>query len=404
MPSFTRFESLLHVSNWLEGQAAPLFSETVTLVEARGRVLAEEIPAPLDFPPFDRAAVDGYAVRGLDTVGAGDYGPISMPLPGEVAAGCERPGVLAPGTAARIAAGAPLPAEADAVAPRPCAEETAGQVDVMEAVAPGENVVRRGADIRCGSRLLPLGRRVGARELAVLAAVGIERVNVVRRPRVRVLIAGQGLAVADGGRGTHEVFEADALMLAALVARDGGRLVDCRRVPSDRPALAGALREPGADLVLVAGGSGEGWRDFAAGALSDAGELAFHGIALDPARSAGVGRAGDALVFLLPGDPVACLCAYDCLAGPALRRMGGLGDIRPYPERRAILARKIASTLGSVDYCRVRLTPEGAEPLASGANTGLAALAAADGFLLVPEDSEGFPAGAEISVFLYDCA
>jgi molybdopterin molybdotransferase len=401
MLPFTRFESLAQAVAWIERHTRALPPETVALSEAAGRVLADGIAAPLDFPPFDRAAVDGYAVRGLDTVGAGGYGPVSLRLQGAVAAGCERPGSLAPGAAVRIGAGAALPVDADAVVPRSHAEETAGQVDILEAVAPGENVVRRGADIRAGSGVLPVGRRVGPRELAILAASGLGQVAVVRRPRVRLLIAGQGLAVEGGVRGAHEVFEADGLMLATLVERDGGMPVDCRRIPPGRRALAEALREPGADLVLIAGGSGEGWEDCAAEALADAGEVAFHGIALEPARSAGVGRVGEAPVFLLPGDPVACLCAYDCLAGSALRRLAGLGSVPPYSKQRVALARKIASTLGAVDYCRLRLTPEGAEPLAAGANTGLALLAATDGFLLVPEDSEGYPAGAEVAMFLF---
>lgn len=395
MPPFTRYESLNQVLAWIDRHTGPLSSETVALPEAAGRVLAEDIMAPVDVPPFDRAAVDGYALRGLDTVGASGYGPVALRLQGEASEG------LAPGAALRIGAGAPLPAGADAVVPRVHAEEAAGQVDLLEAVAPGEHVLRRGTDIRAGSRVPPAGRRVGPRELAVLAALGLERVAVVRRPRGRVLIAGQGLAPTEGARDMHEVFDADGLMLAQLVARDGGVPLECRRLPPGREALTEALREPGADLVLIAGGSGEGWNDHAAEALADAGELAFHGLALEPARSAGVGRAGEALVFLLPGDPVACLCAYDGLAGPALRRLAGLGSTSPYPERRVVLARKIASNLGAVDYCRIRLTSEGAEPLASGANTSLALLAAADGFLWVPEDSEGYPAGAEVTMFLF---
>jgi molybdopterin molybdotransferase len=402
MNPFTRFESLSRVLDWLDGQNGPCVSETVSLAEARGRVLAGELAAPLDFPPFDHAALDGYAVRGLETLGAGSYGALALLLQGDVAAGDEQPGTLAPGTAMRLAAGAPLPAGADAVVPPVFAEESAGRVEITAAVAPGENVVRRGTDVRAGSRLLPAGRRIRARDMAVLAACGIARVEVIGRPRVRVLIAGQGLAAAGAARGAHEVFEADALMLAALVERDGGDPAECRRISTDRAALAEALREPGADLILIAGGSGEGGRDFAAAALKEVGELAFHGIALEPGRSAGVGRVGNALVFLLPGAPVACLCAYDCLAAPTLRCWSGLGASRPYPERRTVLLRKIASTLGSVDYRRVRLTSEGAEPVASGGHSGLATLAAADGFILVPEDSEGFPGSAEVAVLLYD--
>jgi molybdopterin molybdotransferase len=167
-------------------------------------------------------------------------------------------------------------------------------------------------------------------------------------------------------------------------------------------AIGEALRTDEIDAVLIAGSSGEGRNDRAAEALETAGELAWHGIALEPGRSTGIGRIGNTVVFLLPGNPVACLCAYDLFAGRAIRRMGGRSTAWPYPARRVVLTKKISSELGSTDYCRIRLVPNGAEPVAAGGNTRLSALAAADGFLLVPEDCEGYPAGAEVTVLLYE--
>jgi len=389
---FTRYESVDEVLRWLDRRISALPPERIAVSRAFGRVLAETVRSPVDVPPFDRAAVDGYAVRGLETVGAGTYSPLSLGLNGPALA-------LPPGTAARIAAGAPLPEGADAIVPLPLSEEAGGFATLAAAVAPGENIVRRGKDIACGSSLLPEGRCLRAQDLALLAACGIDEVAVVRRPRIKLMTTGGDLTVPGQPRGAHRYFDADSAMLKALAERDGGDVEACAHVADD--AIAEALRTDGIDAVLIAGSSGEGWNDRAAEALETAGELAWHGIALEPGRSAGIGRVGNAWVFLLPGDPVACLCAYDLFAGRAIRRLGGRSAAWPYPERRTALTRKISSELGSVDYCRVRLTPDGAEPVAGGGNTRLSALAAADGFLLVPEDSEGYPAGAEVTIFLF---
>ncbi|HYE36358.1 gephyrin-like molybdotransferase Glp [Methylocaldum sp.] len=396
MKTFTRYESVDEVLRWLDRRISALPPERIAVSEAYGRVLAEAVPSPIDVPPFDRAAVDGYAVHGLETIGAGAYSPVSLILH-------DTSLVLQPGTASRIAAGAPLPEGADTIVPLALVEETSGFVNVAAAVAPGENIARRGKDIGCDSPILPEGRPLRAQDLALLAACGIDRIPVIRRPKVRIVTTGDDLAVPGQPRSTHQHFEAGSSMLKALVARDGGEVEACVHVSDD--AIAEALRTNEIEATLVVGSSGEGWNDRAAEALDTAGELAWHGIALEPGRSAGIGCIGcigNTLVFLLAGDPVACFCAYDLLAGRAIRRMAGRSTAWPYPERRVVLTKKISSELGSVDYCRVRLTPNGAEPVATGGNTRLSALAAADGFLLVPEDCEGYPSGAEVTVFLYN--
>jgi molybdopterin molybdotransferase len=398
VPLFIRYESLARVMEWLDGQAIDLPVETVPLAEAAGRVLAEDARALAEYPPFDHARADGYAVRGLDTAGASGYGPVPLVLRDEAVAGATDSRLLEAGTAVRVDAGARLPEGADAVIPLAFADEVAGVVELSEAVAPGENVALRGEDFREGEILLTAGRRLSARDLALLAAAGFGAVGVRRRPRVRILILGAGLAASGGERGPGEVFEASAAMLSALASRDGGLPEAPRRVPRASADLVEALRERGADLVLAAGGSGEGADDLAAAAVAEAGRLAFHGIALEPARSAGVGRVDETLVFILPGDPAACFCGYEALAAPVLRRWSGDGAETSGREARGVLVRKIVSSLGAVDFCPLRRVPGGFKPVPP----GLAGLAAADGFLLVPEDSEGYPAGSEVAMVLFE--
>ena len=158
----------------------------------------------------------------------------------------------------------------------------------------------------------------------------------------------------------------------------------------------------GADVVLVSGGSSVGAEDHAPGLLAEAGELAVHGIAMRPSSPAGFGRIGATFVFLLPGNPVSCLCAYDFFAGRALRRLGGRPAGWPHRMRTARLKRKIASAVGRVDYCRVRLAGDEAEPLALSGASILSSTTQADGFVIVPAASEGCAAGTAVTVYLYE--
>jgi molybdopterin molybdotransferase len=193
-------------------------------------------------------------------------------------------------------------------------------------------------------------------------------------------------------------------MLHGLVARDGALLESHQRTGDDAARIRDAIAAAGADVVLVSGGSSVGTEDHAPRLLAELGELAIHGVAMRPSSPAGFGRIGNALVFLLPGNPVSCLCAYDFFAGRAIRLRGGLPAQWPYPLRRAVVGRKIASAVGRVDYCRVRLRDGQIEPLALSGASVLSSTTRADGFVIVPAASEGYPAGAEIDVYLYDPA
>jgi molybdopterin molybdotransferase len=191
-------------------------------------------------------------------------------------------------------------------------------------------------------------------------------------------------------------------MLAALARRDGGLPGEPRLVPDRREAVRDALLAAEADVILISGGSSVGLEDHAPRVLAEAGELAVHGVALRPAAPAGFGFLGPRPVFLLPGNPVSCLCAYDLFAGPALRRLGGRPMDLPYRRVSLPLARKIASAVGRVDYVRVRIEGGQVEPLAVSGASALSSTTRADGFVLTPRDSEGCAPGETVEVYLYD--
>ena len=191
-------------------------------------------------------------------------------------------------------------------------------------------------------------------------------------------------------------------MLRGLVARDGGVLEAHHRLGDDPDAIRDALLAPGADVILVSGGSSVGSEDHAPRLIAEVGELAIHGVAMRPSSPAGVGRIGDTLVFLLPGNPVSCLCAYDFFAGRAIRLRGGRPPTGRTARAQCVVARKIVSAIGRVDYCRVRLVDDRVEPIALSGASILSSTTRADGFVIVPAESEGYGPDTEVTVYLYE--
>jgi molybdopterin molybdotransferase len=386
----------------IDGRLRALPAEAVTLAEAGGRVLALDAVSELAVPSFDRAAMDGFALKGDETFGAGPYNPLEFQIVGEAWPGRPFVGNVRAGQAARIMTGAPVPEGADAVLPAEAAEEHAGRVRVSDAVPPGRHVGRRGEDIAPGSRVLRAGRVLRPQDLGVLASIGASPVQVIRRPAVAILVTGDELLPCGSRPEGFRIVDSNSVMLAALVRRDGGLPAPAALIPDRRDAVRAALQGTTADLVLVSGGSSVGQEDHAPRVLAELGELSVHGVALRPASPAGLGYLGDRPVFLLPGNPVSCLCAYDLFAGRAIRRLGGRGSDLPHRGATLPLARKISSAVGRVDYVRVQVRDGAVEPLATSGASILSSTTRADGFVLVPRDSEGHAAGDMVQVFFYD--
>ena len=386
---------------WVDAHSRALPAEAIAIDFAGGRVLAADMVAPIDVPAFDRAAMDGYAMRADETVGASDYNPLAFAVVGEALPARPFTGGVRTGAAVRVMTGAPMPAELDAVVPAEYAQVADGRVEITAACTPGKHVSRRGEDLRTGQTVLAAGRHLRPQDAGLLASLGFARVQVVRRPRVRLVVTGNEVVPPGEAKGEWEVFDANSAMLRALVVRDGGAIEGFLRPGDDAARIADAMAAPGADVVLVSGGSSVGAEDHAPRLLAQAGELAVHGVAMRPSSPAGMGRIDDRLVFLLPGNPVSCLCAYDFFAGRAIRRLGGLSAEWPYRAVEAPVARKIVSAIGRVDYCRVRLGGSGVEPLALSGASMLSTTTRADGFVIVPGESEGFGPGARVTVHLY---
>jgi molybdopterin molybdotransferase len=402
MHGFSQRAEVGAVLQWIDQHARRLGPTRVALDQASGRVLAEQVIATIDVPPFDRSAMDGYGLHGDETSGASDYNPLAFPVIGQALPGRPFDAAVPPASAVRIMTGAALPSGADAVVPAEYAREAAGQVEITLAVSPGKHVGRRGEDIRAGTAVLEPGRCLRPQDLGLLASLGIAEIAVVGRPRVRIIVTGNEVVSPGTPKGEHQIYDANSAMLRGLIARDGG-VVEAHHGLGDDPArLRDALIAPGADVILISGGSSVGSEDHAPRLLAEVGTLAIHGVAMRPSSPAGVGSVGEALAFLLPGNPVSCLCAYDFFAGRAIRLRGGRRADWPHRTRQGVVARKIVSAIGRVDYCRVRLTDGEVEPLALSGASILSSTTRADGFVIIPAESEGYAPGTTVTLYLYE--
>ena len=404
MRGFAKRHTVGDALAWLDAQLRPLAAENVPLKNAAGRVLAASVVSNFDVPGFDRATMDGYAVAADNTEGASAYTRLPLIVIGDSMPGCPFEGVVAAGEAVRIMTGAPIPQGTDAVLPAEWIEierdVRPNTISALASVSPGKNVGRRGEDIALGSILLEAGRALRPQDLGVLSSIGHGEVNVIQRPRVRLVVTGNELLPSGSSPSGFHIADANGPMLAALIERDGGLVDFPGLVRDDSTAILEALQAD-VDVIIVSGGSSVGIEDMAPVLLAQHGELAIHGIAMRPSSPTGIGRLGSRIVFLLPGNPVSSLCAYDFFAGRAIRALGGRGKEWPYLTRRGRLSRKISSPIGRLDYARVKISGGIVEPLSVAGASLLSSTTRSDGFVIIGDDSEGFAAGAEVDVWLY---
>ena len=419
MRGFAHRQTVEAALAWLDAQLRPTGAETLPLQMAAGRVLATAVVSEVDVPGFDRATMDGYAVVAESTEGATSYNRLPLTVIGDSLPGLPFHGPVAIGQAVRIMTGAPVPLGCDAVVPAEWVEHASAtdatsaeaedartgapgtqNISALAAVSPGKHVGRLGEDILRGTTLFQPGRVLRPQDLGVLSSVGVGEVRVFCRPRVRLVVTGNELLPSGSQPHGYRIVDANGPMLAALVARDGGLVEFPGLVPDEHDAILRALHSD-ADVIIVSGGSSVGIEDLAPTLLAQHGDLAIHGIAMRPSSPTGLGRLEHRIVFLLPGNPVSCLCAYDFFAGRAIRALGGRTKVWPYHAVRARLARKISSPIGRLDYARVQVVDGSVEPLSVGGASVLSSTTRADGFVIVPADSEGFAPGTEVEVWLY---
>jgi len=370
--------------------------------EAVGRVLTLPVVATVPVPHFDRAAFDGYAVRANETATASDEQSVRLRVIGEAFPGRAFVGAIGTGEAVRIMTGSPMPKGADAVLPAEHAKEGDGIVQISEPIESGKNVGHIGEDVPLGKTMLAPGRVLRPQDIGLMSSIGVTRVHVVRRPRVAVLVTGNEILPPGSQPEGYRIVDSNSVVLRALIQRDGGEPLPTRHLPDRPEAIRDAMAETNWDVLIVSGGTSVGREDFAPTLVKELGELLVHGVAVRPGTPMGMGFIGNRPVYLLPGNPVACLCTYDLFAGRTVRILGGRSDALPYRKIERPVAKRIRSIVGRVEYVRVTVSANGIEPVPSTGASILSSTVAADGFVLVPPERDGLEAGEIAEVYLYD--
>lgn len=411
-PGFGRLATLGEIFDILYSHLPRLPSETVGIQDALHRIVAKEVVAQIDVPHFPKAAMDGYAVAAEDTFGATDSAPKPLRIIGSVMPGQMAESPVGRGSCIEIGTGAPLPEGSDSVVmveyTEPGDEEAV--VVVRKGVAPRENVVEVGSDVAAGSVVLETGTLLEPRHLGVLAAAGVFKVVVVRKPKVALFSTGPEIIEAGGRLEPGRIFDINSHTLRGALVADGCEVVDLGIVPDDRSSLDGALTRglAEADVVLLSGGSSLGGGDLVVEAFENAGTMLVHGVAVKPGKPVVVGVAKgssleakgevEKIMIGLPGYPMSALSDYYIFVQPFLKRSMGVTRRPAFVE--ATLARKHPSTVGRYEFLPVRLDGENAHPITKG-SSAISALADADGFVEIDELTEVVEQGQRVRVRLF---
>lgn len=390
----------------VERESPRLETEEVALREARARVLAEDVVADTDLPPFDRAMMDGYAVRAADTHDA----PATLRVVGEAAAGRGWRGEMCAGEAVRIMTGAPLPAGADSVQQVELTREAEDRASVVveRATDAGQFITRRASEVKKGETILRAGERVNAAMSAALASFGYARVRVAQRPRVSVIATGTELVRVEEEPGADQLRDSNTYSLAAYAESAGATVEPLPFAVDDEELLRRLIAEAAetSDAVVLSGGVSMGAYDFTKSALRalDA-EIFFERVSLRPGKPTVFARLANArrtLVFGLPGNPVSVSVTFNLFARTALLAMQGATQTR-LTELHALLARDAKGAIERASYLPATLTTDErgrllAEPLKWGGSSDFVAFTRAEALLIIPEGVRALEAGTVVNV------
>lgn len=379
--------------------------ETVSLRDSAGRVAAEDVLARADVPPFDRAAMDGYAVAARDTEGASASTPRALHVVGVTYAGHAPHGPIGAGECVEIATGAPLPPGADAVVMVERTTRAGTDVRVVEPVRSGQNVGRRANDLAAGAIVVAREEWLSPARVGALAATGVDRVRVFARPSVALASTGDELVLPGHLLAAGQIHDVNRFTLPAVIAAHGCEVRQLPVVADSAEAVRAALDAAAdADLVLFTGGSSVGDRDLVAEVVAERGDVAFHGVAMKPGKPTMLAHLRQPGTpprpFLgLSGNPTSCLANAYILLVPMLRRLARLPPWRPQRVT-ASLGRDIAALADRHQFYPVRLEGETAVAAFKGSGE-ITSLSRADGYIEIPAGTERVPAGTEVTVTLF---
>jgi molybdopterin molybdotransferase len=377
----------------------------LTLLDAQGLLLAENVVSEIALPSFDNSAMDGYAVRAVDTRVASATEPVVLPVVGDVVAGAKSRAGMGPGLAMRIMTGAPIPAGADAVIPLEETDRGVARVQISRPVGSGECVRRAGEDLPAGAAALGPGAALGPQQLALLAAIGRDRVMVRPRPRVLVLSTGSELIDVGHRPSFGEVTDSNSYLVAAAAKDAGADAVRVGIVPDDHSKLLDALESQllRADILITTGGVSMGAFDIVKQALSELGTVDFTRVAMQPGKPQGFGHLGNRVpIFCLPGNPVSALVSFEVFVRPAIRKLLGKRNLQRATVQ-AVALERVDSAPGIRQYRRGVLHREAtggySVSFVGGAGSHLiASLASANCLVVIDEEVTEVVAGSRVTV------
>jgi putative molybdopterin biosynthesis protein len=383
--------------------------EQVSISKAHERVLAQDVVAPMNIPPFSRSTVDGYAVKAADTFGASEDQPVTLKFCGHVAIGESPKVVVETGLAAEIVTGAPLPDGADSVVMVEQTNRRGDKVLVHRPVSVGEDLMAAGSDIRKNETVLKKGRFLASREIGVLAAIGLTEVAVYRRPNVAVLSTGAEVVEPGQALPPGKIYDINAHTLSAAVLETGGEPINLGIIPDKKDKLTKALKNAlgSADAVITSGGVSVGPKDFTPQVVDSLGKpgVIISGVAVKPGKPMTIAVVDGKPVFSLPGNPTSSLFMFNVFVRPILVKLAGRTE-EDLPKLKAVAAKRMFPARGRRTFVMVNLTYDDAgtlfvSPVPTGLSGAITTLAKADGFVEISEKQQFIDAGTEINVYLF---
>lgn len=375
-------------------------TEKVPIETALNRVLAADVVAQMSVPPFDRAAMDGYAVRAKDTFGASSFKPKTLQLSEVLHAGESSNRKVGGGECVQIATGSPIPPGAGAVVMVEFTERIDKNVNILKPVYPGENISPQGEDIQEGKTILKQGELLSPAKVGVLATLGWKDVEVYAKPKIAVVPTGTEIREIGAALGDGEIYDTNSHTLSAVLNKNGAIAAKWQVVPDTTEAIKNAIEKMGAyDMIVFSGGSSVGERDLLKNVIAELGAVVFHGIQIKPGKPTLFAHIDDKPVFGMPGYPTSCLSNAYLLLVPAVRQMARL----PARIERTVqvrLAKRFVSSSGRTQVLTVKIRGNKAYNVfkKSGAITSMAE---ADGYILLPVNTDVVEKNQEVTVFLF---
>jgi molybdopterin molybdotransferase len=374
--------------------------EVIPLENAYQRVIAQEVVSTLNSPPFDRSAMDGYAIRAEDSFGHSETNPFHLNVVDRIGAGQKSNLKLKSGEAIKIATGAPIPAGANSVVMEEYTHEKGNRLEVLTSVTPGENVSPAGEDFNKGDLVLKIGELLGPAELAIIASAGFDQVQVFKKPRIAILITGSELVMPKNHLEGAEVINSNHFTIKSMVE-------SCLAIPEmfhsiDDADIVEELFEKllaDYDALITTGGTAISKGDVVVDVAEKLGDVPIHGVTLRPGKPFGYAQIQDKPVFMLSGFPVAAMVQFDVFVREALFKMQGL-TLKPLLLQKKT-TRKIPSTLGRTDYIRAKIEGHMVRPLKIKGSGIIRSMVESDSYIIIPENLEGIGEGAECEVLPY---